>query len=127
MNRKYEVRDILKIVKDKDIKFIKLCFVDILGQLKAVSISTRELEHALKEGMGLDGSSVEGFARIYESDLILLPDPDTFAQLPSAVEGEQSAVMFGDIMTPEGGKIIENVIEMAKNAKGAGAAKGAKK
>ena len=103
MNRKYEVRDILKIVKDKDIKFIKLCFVDILGQLKAVSISTRELEHALKEGMGLDGSSVEGFARIYESDLILLPDPDTFAQLPSAVEGEQSAVMFGDIMTPEGG------------------------
>ena len=76
--------------------------MDILGQLKAISISSRELEHALKDGMGLDGSSVEGFARIYESDLILLPDPDTFAQLPSAVEGEQSAVMFGDILTPEG-------------------------
>ena len=102
MTDKNKIRGILETVSKKDIRFVKLCFVDILGQLKAISISSRELEHALKEGMGLDGSSVEGFARIYESDLILLPDPDTFAQLPSAVEGEQSAVMFGDILTPEG-------------------------
>src|SRR3989339_928037 len=100
MNRKYEVRDILKIVKDKDIRFIKLCFVDILGQLKSVSISRRELEHALKDGMGLDGSSVEGFARIYESDLLLMPDPDTFKLMPASFDGPQSAVMFGDIVTP---------------------------
>ncbi len=102
MSDKNKIKEILGLAAKKDIRFIKLCFVDILGQLKAVSITGRELEHALKDGMGLDGSSVEGFARIYESDLILLPDPDTFAILPAAVEGEQSAVMFGDIMTPEG-------------------------
>ena len=102
MTDKNKIREILDVVNKKGIRFVKLCFVDILGQLKAISISGRELEHALKEGMGLDGSSVEGFARIYESDLILLPDPGTFAQLPSAIEGERSAVMFGDILTPEG-------------------------
>ncbi|OGS07670.1 MAG: glutamine synthetase [Elusimicrobia bacterium RIFOXYA12_FULL_51_18] len=102
MNDKNKVKEILNIAGKKDIRFIKLCFVDILGQLKSVSISRRELEHALKDGMGLDGSSVEGFARIYESDLLLMPDPDTFKLMPASFDGPQSAVMFGDIVTPRG-------------------------
>jgi len=95
-------KEILKKVEKENIHFIKLCFVDILGQLKAFTITKRELEHALNEGMGFDGSSVEGFARIYESDLRLLPDPETFNILPVSFDGSKTAIMFGDIITPEG-------------------------
>jgi glutamine synthetase len=102
MNNKAKIKDILKKVEKENISFIKLCFVDILGQLKAFSITKRELEHALKEGMGFDGSSVEGFARIYESDLRLLPDIDTFNILPISFDGSKTALMFGDIISPEG-------------------------
>ncbi|NLI10711.1 MAG: glutamine synthetase [Elusimicrobia bacterium] len=95
-------KEILKKIEKENINFIKLCFVDILGQLKAFAITKRELEHALNEGMGFDGSSVEGFARIYESDLRLLPDCETFNILPVSFDGTKTAVMFGDIITPEG-------------------------
>lgn len=101
-NDRNKIKHVLNIVNKKDIKFIKLCFVDILGQLKSFSITKRELEHALKDGMGFDGSSVEGFARIYESDLLLMPDPDTFSIMPASFDGSKSAIMFGDIITPEG-------------------------
>ena len=77
-----KIEEILKTVKDKKIQFIRLWFVDILGQVKSFSISPRQLEHGLKDGMGFDGSSVEGFARIYESDLIAKPNPETFQILP---------------------------------------------
>ncbi|MBI4656245.1 MAG: glutamine synthetase [Elusimicrobia bacterium] len=102
MNDRNKIKNVLDIVRKKGIRFIRLCFVDILGQLKSFSITERELEHALKDGMGFDGSSVEGFARIYESDLLLLPDPDTFSIMPAKFDGVQSAIMFGDIITPEG-------------------------
>ncbi|MCX7648756.1 MAG: glutamine synthetase, partial [Elusimicrobiales bacterium] len=69
-NKKITRNDVVKTVDKHGIKFIKLCFVDILGQLKAFTITRKELEHALDEGMGFDGSSIEGFARIYESDLL---------------------------------------------------------
>ncbi len=95
-------KEILKRIEKENIQFIKLCFVDILGRLKAFAITRRELEHALEEGMGFDGSSVEGFARIYESDLRLLPDLETFNVLPIAFDGTKTAMMFGDIITPEG-------------------------
>lgn len=95
-------KEILKRIEKENIGFIKLCFVDILGQLKAFAITKRELEHALEQGMGFDGSSVEGFARIYESDLRLLPDCDTFNILPASFDGAKTAIMFGDIVTPEG-------------------------
>ncbi len=98
MNKK----EILKRIEKENISFIKLCFVDILGQLKAFAITKRELEHALEQGMGFDGSSVEGFARIYESDLRLLPDCETFNILPVSFDGAKTAIMFGDIITPEG-------------------------
>ncbi|MBD3272230.1 MAG: glutamine synthetase, partial [Elusimicrobia bacterium] len=77
-----KIPEILSYVKKANIRFINLWFVDILGQLKSFSISDRELAGAMEEGMGFDGSSIEGFARIYESDLIAKPDPSTFSVLP---------------------------------------------
>ncbi len=100
--RDLKKREIIKRVDSEKIDFIKLCFVDILGQIKAFTITRKELEHALDEGMGFDGSSIEGFARIYESDLLLMPDPDTFNILPEEFDGTKTAIMFGDILTPEG-------------------------
>lgn len=94
--------DVLKIVKNKKIKFIKIWFVDILGQIKSFSITDRELKGAFSEGMGFDGSSIEGFARIYESDLIAKPDPETFVILPWGDKEHLSGRMFCDILTPQG-------------------------
>ncbi|MFH0731802.1 MAG: glutamine synthetase family protein [Candidatus Omnitrophota bacterium] len=96
-------KDILKIVKEKNVKFIRLWFTDVLGFLKGFAISPSELEGALEEGMGFDGSSIEGFARIEESDMVARPDPDTFAILPWRAEEEYSvARMFCDIYEPSG-------------------------
>jgi glutamine synthetase len=98
---------VLKMAKEHDVKFIRLWFTDILGILKSFSITVEELEEALDEGMGFDGSSIEGFARIDESDMVALPDPDTFQLLPWRPR-EHSAVarMFCDILRP-GGKPFE--------------------
>ena len=93
---------ILKQVKDKNVKFIRIWFVDILGQLKSFAITDRELEGALKDGMGFDGSSIEGFARIEESDLIAKPDPSTFVILPWRPADQGTARMFCDILSPDG-------------------------
>lgn len=95
--------DILKLVKEHKVKFIRLWFTDVLGFLKGFAITTGELEGALEEGMGFDGSSIEGFARIEESDMIARPDPDTFAILPWR-SGEEYSVarMFCDIYEPGG-------------------------
>lgn len=95
-------KDILKCVKQKNVKFINLWFVDILGQLKSFSISDRELEGALNEGMGFDGSSIEGFARIFESDLIAKPDPGTFSIFPWRPQEHAVGRMFVDILYPDG-------------------------
>ncbi|MDD5313285.1 MAG: glutamine synthetase, partial [Dehalococcoidia bacterium] len=81
-DRAEAVEYVLKMSKEHDIKFINLWFTDILGFLKSFSITIEELERALEEGMGFDGSSIEGYARIDESDMIALPDPDTFQLLP---------------------------------------------
>ena len=73
---------VLKMAEQHDVKFIKLWFTDILGMLKSFAITVEELEAALEDGMGFDGSSIEGFARIDESDMVAMPDPDTFRLLP---------------------------------------------
>lgn len=100
---KKDVNYVLKTVKDKGVKFIEIWFVDILGQLKSFTITERELESALLEGMGFDGSSIEGFARIYESDLVAKPDPSTFEILPWHSEEEgKLARMFCDVLSPDG-------------------------
>ncbi|MEW6557590.1 MAG: glutamine synthetase family protein [Elusimicrobiota bacterium] len=95
-------KDVLAIVKRENVGFIKLWFVDILGQLKSFTITPRELEGALTDGMGFDGSSIEGFARIFESDLIAKPEPETFAILPWRSQEEKVARMFCNILDPDG-------------------------
>ncbi|MFC1559899.1 glutamine synthetase family protein [Candidatus Margulisiibacteriota bacterium] len=94
--------EVLKEVKDKGIRFIWLWFTDIQGQLKSVAISPSELEAAFDEGMGFDGSSIRGFARIDESDLIAKPDPATFAVVPWRPNEEPVVRMFCDILNPDG-------------------------
>ena len=71
-------KDVLKIVQDRAVSFIQIWFTDVLGVLKGFAITPSELEGALEEGMGFDGSSIEGFARIEESDMVAMPDPATF-------------------------------------------------
>jgi glutamine synthetase len=93
---------VLQTCKDQDIKFIRLWFTDILGFLKSFAITVEELEQALEEGMGFDGSSIEGFARIDESDMLALPDPTTFSALPWRPRERGVARMFCDIFHPDG-------------------------
>lgn len=94
---------ILKITKEQDVKFINLWFTDILGFLKSVAITVEELEGALERGLGFDGSSIQGFARIDESDMIALPDPTTFQILPWRPREHQGvAKLFCDIYWPGG-------------------------
>jgi len=97
---------VLKAARDKDIRLISLWFTDILGFLKSVTITPRELENALGSGMGFDGSSIEGFARIDESDMLALPDPTTFCILPWSAPDYPVARMFCDILRP-GGQAFE--------------------
>ena len=92
----------LKTTKDKDVKLIKLWFTDILGFLKSFAITPRELEEALANGVGFDGSSIEGFARIDESDMVALPDPTTYQILPWSLPEHPLARMFCDILMPGG-------------------------
>ena len=94
---------VLKMAKENDVRFIRMWFTDILGVLKSFAITIDELEGALEEGMGFDGSSIEGFARIDESDMVAKPDPDTFQVLPwRPMEHNAVARMFCDILKPGG-------------------------
>ncbi len=94
---------VLKQVKEKNVKFIRLWFTDVLGFLKSFTISPRELEGAFDEGMGFDGSSIEGFARIEESDMLAKPDPNTFVIIPwREDDGMAVARMFCDVLKPDG-------------------------
>jgi glutamine synthetase len=93
---------VLQACRDGDIKFIRLWFTDILGSLKSFAITVEELEQALDEGQGFDGSSIEGFARIDESDMIAMPDPATFQVLPWRPRERGVARMFCDILLPDG-------------------------
>jgi glutamine synthetase len=93
---------VLQHARDNDIKFIRLWFTDILGQLKSFAITVEELEGALEEGMGFDGSSIEGFARIDESDMIAMPDPTTFTIIPWRPREQGVARMFCDVLYPSG-------------------------
>lgn len=93
---------VLKMVKERNVRFIRLWFTDILGFLKSFAITPDELEGALNEGMGFDGSSIAGFARIDESDMMAMPDPNTFALLPWRPKETPVARMFCDILEPDG-------------------------
>jgi glutamine synthetase len=92
--------DVKAIVEDRDIRFIRLWFTDILGQLKSFSINAAELDDAFEGGMGFDGSSITGFNAIEESDMIAMPDVSTFSVLPWRPEDRGVARMFCDVVTP---------------------------
>jgi glutamine synthetase len=94
--------DVQRIVDDNDVRFIRLWFTDILGQLKSFSIHKEELEDAFEGGMGFDGSSITGFNPIEESDMIAMPDPQTFQILPWRPEDKATARMFCDVRVPGG-------------------------
>jgi len=94
--------DVLRMVKDKNISFIQFWFTDILGLLKSFAVTPSELEEGMTEGMGFDGSSIEGFARIEESDMIAKPDPSTFQMIPWKSGEQPVARMFCDILQPDG-------------------------
>ena len=93
---------VLATAREADVKFIRLWFTDILGSLKSFAITIGGLETALEQGMGFDGSSIEGFARIDESDMIARPDPSTFVVLPWRPQQQRVARMFCDVHLPDG-------------------------
>ena len=102
MNRPGTKSEVMKLVKKRKVRYIRLWFTDVLGFLKGFTITMDELSRALSEGMGFDGSSIEGFARIEESDMIARPDPATFAILPWESKDQPVARMFCDIYLPNG-------------------------
>ncbi|MEA3305524.1 MAG: glutamine synthetase family protein, partial [Candidatus Omnitrophota bacterium] len=93
--------DVLKIVKDQNISFIRLWFTDIMGHVKSVSITDTELNNAMENGMGFDGSSITGYQDIEESDMIAMPDISTFQILPWKPKKKKVARMICDVLTPE--------------------------
>ena len=93
---------VLRTLEERDIRFVRLWFTDVLGTLKSVAIAPAELEGAFAEGIGFDGSAIEGFARVQESDMLAKPDPATFQVLPWRGENPGTARMFCDITMPDG-------------------------
>ncbi len=95
-------KDVMELVRKHNVKFIRLWFSDIHGQLKSFAVPAQELGFAFDEGMGFDGSSIKGFARIDESDMIARPDPSTFVILPWRPKESAVGRMFCDIYEPDG-------------------------
>ncbi|WP_407343927.1 type I glutamate--ammonia ligase [Pengzhenrongella phosphoraccumulans] len=114
MDRQQEF--VLRTVEERDIRFIRLWFTDVLGILKSVAIAPAELESAFSEGIGFDGSSIEGLTRVYEADMIAKPDPTTFQILPWRGERQGTARMFCDILTPDGEPSLADSRNVLKRA-----------
>jgi len=93
---------VLRQIEERDVRFVRLWFTDVLGALKSVAVAPAELEGAFSEGIGFDGSAIEGFARVFEADMLAKPDPSTFQILPWRGEGPSTARMFCDIVMPDG-------------------------
>jgi glutamine synthetase len=93
---------VLRTVEERDIRFIRLWFTDVLGFLKSVAITTAELEGAFVEGIGFDGSAIDGFARVQEADMLAVPDASTFQVLPWRPDTQGVARMFCDVVLPDG-------------------------
>ena len=113
--------EVITMVESHSIEIVRLWFTDILGRLKGFSLRVEDLPRALDEGIGFDGSSVEGFVRIEESDLLALPDPKTFVILPENFGGVRTASMICDILYPDGSPfesdpryVLKKTLEKAK-------------
>ncbi len=100
MDRQQEF--VLRTIEERDIRFVRLWFTDVLGTLKSVAIAPAELESAFSEGIGFDGSAIEGFARVFEADMLAKPDPSTFQVLPWRGDSPGTARMFCDLSMPDG-------------------------
>lgn len=113
---------VLRTIEERDIRFIRLWFTDVLGILKSVSIAPAELEAAFDEGIGFDGSAIQGFTRVSEADMIARPDSGTFQVLPWRGETLGVARMFCDIALPDGSPsyadprwVLKRTLEKAAN------------
>lgn len=93
---------VLRKVEDRDVHFVRLWFADIMGRLKSVAVVPDELEGAFTEGIGFDGSALEGFSRVIEDDMVLRPDTSTYSLLPWRGEEEPTGRMFCEVLTPDG-------------------------
>lgn len=93
---------VLRAIEERDVRFVRLWFTDVLGSLKSVAVAPAELEGAFSEGIGFDGSAIEGLARVHEADMLLKPDPSTFQILPWRGDTPSTARMFCDIHMPDG-------------------------
>ena len=113
---KYTKNDIMRIVADEDVEFIRMQFTDIFGQLKNVAITASQIEKALNNQIMIDGSSIEGFTRIHESDQYLYPDPDSFTILPWATGTGRTARLICDVYNPDGTPFIGDPRGVLKRA-----------
>ena len=111
----------VEAIQDKGVEFIHLWFTDVLGFLKTFVITIDELDLAMTEGMGFDGSSIQGFARIQESDMVALPDPATLQIMPWRQGDDLVATMFCDVVRPDGSaypgdprQVLRRNVERAK-------------
>ena len=109
-------QNILRQAEDNNVKFIRLWFTDILGTLKSFAITVGELEDALDGGMGFDGSSITGYNDIEESDMIAMPDPDTFQVIPWSPQDNRTARMICDVETPDGDPYVGDPRYILKRA-----------
>ena len=107
---------VLRAIEERDIRFVRLWFTDVLGSLKSVAIAPAELESAFSEGIGFDGSAIEGFTRVTESDMVAMPDPATFQMLPWRGSQQGVARMFCDIKLPDGSPSYADTRQVLKRA-----------
>ena len=117
MDRQQEF--VLRSIEERDIRFVRLWFTDVLGFLKSVAVAPAELEGAFAEGIGFDGSAIEGLARVSEADMLVKPDPSTFQVLPwrgDAGGGQGTARMFCDILTPDGEPALADPRQVLKRS-----------
>ncbi len=112
---------VLKTVEERGVRFIQLWFTDVLGTPKGFSITPAELENALADGMIFDGSSIDGFSRIQESDMILMPDATTFQILPWQIENASVARVICDVLNDDGTpfegcprRVLKKTLDMTK-------------
>ncbi|MBA2641206.1 MAG: glutamine synthetase [Nocardioidaceae bacterium] len=107
---------VLRALEERDVRFVRLWFTDVLGFLKSVAVAPAELDNAFDEGIGFDGSAIEGFARVYEADMLAKPDASTFQVLPWRGEVVSTARMFCDIVLPDGGASYADPRHVLKRA-----------
>jgi glutamine synthetase len=115
MDRQQEY--VLRTIEERDIRFVRLWFTDVLGTLKSVAVAPAELEAAFAEGIGFDGSAIEGFTRVYEADMLVRPDASTFQVLARpGSEDHGTARMFGDLLLPDGAPAAADPRHVLKRA-----------